>query len=130
MTAAGAARALLLLFGLGFAALGVRFFADPAALTAESDVAMPTIKAVMEIRTVYGGMFAGVGLAIVVLGWRRETLAPGLTALIVIAGLVAIARVAAIALGQAPDALFAALLAVEIVGVAIAAWLLKRLRAT
>lgn len=130
MTTVGAARTLLLLFGFGFALLGIRFFADPAALTTESDVVMPNMKAIMEIRTVYGGMFLGVGLAIAALGWRKETLEAGLLVLIMIAGFVALARIAAIAIGQQPDPLFASLLAIEIVGVAAAAWLWRRLRAT
>ena len=49
--------------------------------------------------------------------------------LALVAGSVALARLAAIALGQAPDPLFATLLAIEIVGVALAAWILRGLAA-
>ncbi|WP_188237570.1 DUF4345 family protein [Sphingopyxis sp. LK2115] len=132
MTRAGlerAGRMLTALFGVGFLLLGLRYFADPGALTVETDVAMPSIKAVMEIRTVYGGMFVGVGLATALLGWRDTTMRAALWVLALVAGSVALARLAAIALGQAPDPLFAALLAIEIVGVALAAWVLRRLAA-
>lgn len=132
MTRAGAermGRILAAVLGIGFVLIGLRYFVDPGALTVETDVAMPTIKAVMEVRTVYGGMFVGVGLTIALLGWRRATLVPALWALILISGCVALARVAAIALGQAPDPLFTALLVVELVGVALALWALQGLRA-
>lgn len=132
MTRAGLERAgciLTALFGVGFLLLGLRYFADPGALTAEAEVAMPSAKAVMEIRTVYGGMFVGVGLATVLLGGRHATVRAALWVLALVAGSVALARLAAIALGQAPDPLFAALLAIEIVGVALAAWILRGLAA-
>lgn len=124
-----AGRILTALFGIGFVLIGLRYFVDPAALTIETDVAMPTTKAVMEIRTVYGGMFVGVGLTTFLLGWRRATIASGLWALVLIGGAVAAARIAAVVLGQAPDALFAGLLAVELIGVAIALWVLRGLGA-
>jgi uncharacterized membrane protein len=131
MTRAGAermGRILTAVLGIGFVLIGLRYFVDPGALTVETDVAMPTTKAVMEVRTVYGGMFVGVGLTIALLGWRRATLVPALWALVLISGCVALARVAAVALGQAPDALFAALLAVEVIGVALGLWALRGLR--
>lgn len=115
-------------FGLGFVLIGLRYFFDPGALTIETDVTMPTTKAVMEIRTVYGGMFVGVGLATFVLGVRRATLPSGLWALAIIGGSVALARIAAILLGQRPDTLFAVLLAVELIGVTIALWVLWAMR--
>ncbi|GEM_PF-1903467 len=124
-----AGRILTAVFGLGFVLIGLRYFFDPAALTIETDVAMPSTKAVMEIRTVYGGMFVGVGLTTLLLGWRRATLAPGLWVLVLIGGCVAAARIAAVLLGQAPDTLFAGLLAVELIGVAIALWVLRGLGA-
>ena len=120
-------RGLLLLFGAGFALLGLRYFIDPHALTAESGVAIPSAKSMMEIRTVYGGLFAGLGLAVTALGLKRATIPAGLTALILTAGTVALARIAAIALGEAPDTLFATLLAIELVGVALAALALRGL---
>lgn len=123
-----AGRILTAAFGLGFVLIGARYFLDPGALTIETDVAMPGTKAVMEIRTVYGGMFVGVGLATFLLGWRRATLESGLRVLALIGGSVAVARIAAIMLGQAPDALFAGLLAIELVGVAIALFVLRGLR--
>lgn len=132
MTRAGlerAGRMLTALFGVGFLLLGLRYFADPGALTVETDVAMPSTKAVMEIRTVYGGMFVGVGLATALLGWRDTTMRAALWVLALVAGSVALARLAAIALGQAPDPLFAALLAIEIAGVTLAAWILRPLAA-
>lgn len=131
MTRAGAermGRILTAVLGIGFVLIGLRYFVDPGALTVETDVAMPTIKAVMEVRTVYGGMFVGVGLTIFLLGWRRATLVSALWALVLISGCVALARVVAVALGQAPDALFAALLAVEVIGVALGLWALRGLR--
>jgi hypothetical protein len=120
-------RILLILFGIGFMALGSRYFADPHALTAETDVGVPTGKAVMEVRTVYGGMFFGLGLAVLVMGLKRSLLAAGLWVLILVAGSVAAARMLAIALGQAPDPMFATLLGIEIIGVALAAFALRRL---
>ena len=120
-------RILLVLFGIGFMAIGARYFADPHALTAETDVAAPTGKAVMEVRTVYGGMFFGLGLAVLVTGLRRHLIAAGLWVLILVAGSVALARLAAIALGQAPDPVFATLLGIEIVGVGLAALALRRI---
>lgn len=132
MRRAGLERAGLILttlFGVGFLLLGLRYFADPGALTAETDVVMPSTKAVMEIRTVYGGMFVGVGLATALLGWRETTVRAALRVLALVAGSVALARLAAIVLGQTPDPLFAALLAIEIVGVALAAWILRGLAA-
>jgi len=113
-------RILLIVFGLGFMLIAVRYFVDPALLTAETGVAIPSVKAMMEIRTVYGGMFFGIGLTTLFLGLRRATLGAGLWVLILTAGSVAVARVAAILLGQAPDALFTGLLATEIVGVLLA----------
>lgn len=133
MTRAGAermGRILTAVLGIGFVLIGLRYFFDPGALTVETDVAIPTIKALMEVRTVYGGMFVGVGLTIALLGWRRATLVPALWALVLISGCVALARVAAVALGQAPDPLFTALLVVELVGIALALWALRGLRAT
>lgn len=126
---ARAARVLLLLFGIGFILLGLRYFADPQALTAESNVYIPDAKAVMEIRTVYGGMFFGLGLTLAVMGWRPALRAAGLWMLILVAGSVAAARLIAIALGQAPDAMFASLLAIELAGVALAAYLLRSINA-
>ena len=121
------AKGLLLLFGAGFALLGARYFIDPSALTVESDVMSPTAKAMMEIRTVYGGLFVGVGLAVAAAAFRPTLLPAGLALLILVAGCVAIARLAAIALGQAPDLMFATLLLIEIVGAALAALALRRL---
>ncbi|WP_338426199.1 DUF4345 family protein [Sphingopyxis kveilinensis] len=132
MTRAGAermGRIVTAVLGIGFMLIGLRYFIDPGALTVETDVAMPTTKAVMEIRTVYGGMFVGVGLTILLLGWRRATLVPGLWALVLISGCVALARIAAVALGQAPDPLFTALLAIELVAIGLALWALRGLRA-
>lgn len=122
-------RALLYLFGVGFMLLGVRYFADPRALTGESDIVLPNAKAMMEIRTVYGGMFAGLGLTLTLFSLRESDVAAGLRVLITVAGLVAAARIGAIALGEAPDTLFAALLGVEIVGVILAAIALRGLPA-
>lgn len=126
---ARAAQILLLLFGVGFIILGLRYFADPHALTAESNVAVPDAKAVMEIRTVYGGMFFGLGLSLLVMAVRRELRRAGLWLLMLVAGSVAVARLIAIALGQAPDPMFASLLGIELVGVAIAAYLLRAVKA-
>ncbi|HEY0629315.1 MAG TPA: DUF4345 domain-containing protein [Sphingomicrobium sp.] len=126
---ARAAQILLLLFGVGFIILGLRYFADPHALTAESNVAVPDAKAVMEIRTVYGGMFFGLGLSLLVMAVRRELRRAGLWLLMLVAGSVAVARLIAIALGQAPDLMFASLLGIELVGVAIAAYLLRAVKA-
>ena len=120
-----AARILLLLFGVGFILLGLRYFADPHALTAESDVDIPGPKAMMEIRTVYGGTFFGLGLSLLVMSLRRELRAAGLWLLILVGGSVATARLIAIALGQAPDAMFAMLLGIELIGVAVASYLLR-----
>lgn len=118
-------RWLTIAFGLGFVLLGLRFFADPHALTGESNVALPDAKAVMEIRTVYGGMFAGLGIALAWLGARAATLGAALWLLLVVMSVVAAARIVAILLGQAPDALFATLLVVELVGAALAAVALR-----
>lgn len=124
-----ATQILLLLFGIGFMLLGLRYFADPHALTAESEVAIPSAKAMMEIRTVYGGMFFGLGLTLTVMGLRAALRAAGLWLLMLVAGSVAAARLIAIALGQAPDAMFATLLAIELIGVAVAAYLLRGINA-
>lgn len=126
---ARAAQILLLLFGVGFIILGLRYFADPHALTAESNVAVPDAKAVMEIRTVYGGMFFGLGLSLLIMAVRSDLRRAGLWLPMLVAGSVAVARLIAIALGQAPDPMFATLLGIELVGVAIAAYLLRTLRA-
>jgi hypothetical protein len=120
-------RTLLVLFGIGFMLLGLRYFADPRALTGETDVAMPTTKAVMEIRTVYGGMFTGLGLVVTIFGLRKTTLAAGLRILVIVSGTVALARIGAIALGQAPDPLFTGLLGIEIVGIFLALLALRGL---
>lgn len=120
-------RILLILFGIGFLALGIRYFADPHALTAETDVGVPSGKAVMEVRTVYGGMFFGLGLTVLAMGLKRDLLAAGLWVLILVAGSVAIARMLAIMLGQAPDPMFATLLGIEITGVALATFALRNL---
>ncbi len=118
-------RWLTIVFGLGFVLLGVRFFVDPHALTGESNVALPDAKAVMEIRTVYGGMFAGLGIALAWLGSRAATVGAALRLLLIVMSVVAAARILAIALGQAPDALFATLLGVEVTGAALAAVALR-----
>lgn len=120
-------RWLLLAFGTGFALIGVRYFVDPALLTVETDVSMPSIKAVMEIRTVYGGMFIGLGLTVIALALRKSTVTSGLWVLVLTAACVALARILAIALGQAPDPFFAGLLAIEVVGVAVALVVLRGL---
>jgi hypothetical protein len=120
-----ATQILLLLFGVGFMLLGLRYFADPHALTAESGVAIPSAKAMMEIRTVYGGMFFGLGLTLSVMGLRPALRTAGLWLLILVAGSVAVARLIAVALGQAPDAMFTTLLVIELVGVSLAAYLLR-----
>lgn len=118
-------RVLLYLFGIGFMLLGVRFFADPRALTGESDVTLPNAKAVMEIRTVYGGMFAGLGLTLAMLSLRESDVGTGLRVLITVTGLVVAARIGAIALGQAPDVLFATLMGIEVAGIILAAIALR-----
>jgi hypothetical protein len=118
-------RVLLYLFGVGFMLLGVRFFADPRALTGESDVTLPNAKAVMEIRTIYGGMFAGLGLTLAMPSLRESDVGTGLRVLITVAGLVVAARIGAIALGQAPDALFATLMVIEVAGIILAAIALR-----
>lgn len=123
------AKGLLLLFGAGFALLGARYFIDPSALTVESDVMIPTAKAMMEIRTVYGGMFFGLGLSLLIMALRSELRVAGLWLIILVGGSVAIARLMAIALGQAPDQMFATLLAIELAGVAVAAYLLRAINA-
>ena len=123
------AQILLLLFAVGFMLLGARYFADPHALTTESDVAIPGAKAMMEIRTVYGGMFFGLGLSLLIMALRCELRVAGLWLIILVGGSVAIARLMAIALGQAPDQMFATLLAIELAGVAVAAYLLRAINA-
>lgn len=129
MNPATVGRWLLILFGAGFMALAARFFADPGALTRDSDVTIPTAKAIMEIRTVYGGVFFGLGLTVFVLALKRATLASGLWVLVFTAGATAAARLGAIALGQAPDPMFAGLLAIEVAGVAVALLCLRGLAA-
>jgi hypothetical protein len=79
----------------------------------------------MEIRTVYGGMFAGLGLTLAMLSLRESDVGTGLRVLITVAGLVVAARIGAIALGQAPDMLFATLMGIEVAGIILAAIALR-----
>ncbi len=118
------ARLSLYAVGLVFFGLGVMSLIAPANLTPLVEISMPTRIAVMEVRGVYGGFFAGIGFFFLLCARREGWFRAGLTAQAsVFAGFV-LGRTTGIVIGGAPNAFITALLAGEVLGLVIALALL------
>ncbi len=119
------ARFLAWATGLFFVAYGLAFALAPLGMIVfvTGDYPQAT-SGVIDIRATHGGMSAAVGLAILALAWRRETLrhALALTALVLLA--MAAGRVLGMVLDGSPNVIMYLFLAAELV-VGVAALLLR-----
>lgn len=120
------AKYLVGFYGLAFLVLGALFLIAPGALTATTQVALPTRVAVQEIRAVYGGFFLGVGLYLFLCAVRAAGLRQGLIALAVIMGGLTVGRVLGFLIDGPANAQLYVLTASEVVGVVLALVLLRR----
>ncbi len=121
------ARVSLYAVAVGFLGLGLQFMLLPGALTTQIGIVLPTPVAVMEIRGVYGGFFFGTGLFFLLFARRDVWLRPGLVAQASIMGALVVGRTVGLILDGRPNALIAALLAVEFVATIVALVGLKQL---
>jgi hypothetical protein len=118
-------RYLLYAFAIAFLLLGMQFLAVPTALTAQTQIALPTPVAVEEVRGVYGGFFLGTGLYLLLCAWREPWRRQGLVALAAIMGGLVLGRVLGLVLDGPANALLYLLLASEIAGLVLALYLLR-----
>lgn len=118
----------LVLYGLGLLGFGILFLLSPEQLTSQVGTEMPTATSMMDIRAVYGGLFAGVGAFWVYSARTPALQRPGLVSLaFAMVGLV-IGRTVGLTDGS-PNALIIGLFAVEVIGAAVAIAALRAQRA-
>jgi hypothetical protein len=120
------AKYLVGFYGVAFLILGALFLVAPGALTATTQVALPTPVAVQEIRAVYGGFFLGVGLYLLLCALRVSGLRQGLVALVMIMGGLVIGRFFGFAIDGPANTQLYVLTASEVVGLVLALVLLRR----
>jgi peptidoglycan/LPS O-acetylase OafA/YrhL len=80
------ARVSLYLFSLGLLGFGVLFLVFPVSLTDLVGIVLPAPSAIMEVRGVYGGLFIGTALFLLLCARREPWLRPGVTALAIMSG--------------------------------------------
>ena len=121
------ARLSLYVMAVVFLGLGPMSLIAPTNLTPLVEISMPTPIAVMEIRGVYGGLFFGIGFFFLLFARSDAWLRPGLVAQAGIMGGFVLGRTVGIVLGGAPNLFIAALLAGEVLMVAVALVALRQL---
>ena len=119
------ARLSLYIVAVVFLGLGIMSLIAPVNLTKLVEIVMPTNVAIMEVRGVHGGFFAGTGFFLLIFARRDAWLQPGLVAQASIFGGFVLGRTLGIVIGGAPNLFIAALLAGEVVGLAVALILLR-----
>lgn len=118
------ARGSLFFFAVSFLVLGLVHLAMPSMLTALVQVSMPTPVAMQEIRGVYGGFFFGTGLYLLLCAQRPAWLGAGLAAQAAIMGGLVLGRTLGLIVDGPAIPFIYFLLAVEVVGLAIALYAL------
>src|SRR5262245_2313698 len=114
-----AARIFLAVFGLGFAAFALLFLISPAMLTTLADIQLPTSTAAVEVRSVYGGMFLGVGALMLFFARSASGLRPGMVVLGILSGGLVIGRTLGFLFDGAANWLIYTLYVSEIIGLVV-----------
>lgn len=121
-----AARWLLGLSAVMFLLLGANGLINPTGHLAPYGITLTTPGWLGEVRANYGGMHVGIGLLLGLgalrVDWRRT----GLAVLLVFLGGLAVGRTLSVVVDGAPPAFALVFIGVEVVGAALAAWLLWR----
>ncbi len=123
------ARLALYLFGLGLLGSGLLFLAVPAAITALVEIPLPTPSDIMEARAVYGGLFIGTAVFLLLCARRKGWLRLGVIALAFISGGLVLGRTVGLLLGGPAVLSIYALLGSEIAVLAIALLALRQIDA-
>ncbi|GAB4358253.1 MAG: hypothetical protein Kow0073_16610 [Immundisolibacter sp.] len=93
------ARFVLIFTGLSFAGYGVACFLYPVAVAGYfTGFGMAAPAALIEARAMYGGLQAGFGVFCLLAGFRRPWTVPALAAIAWVMGMLALARLAGLAL--------------------------------
>ncbi|HMR06493.1 MAG TPA: DUF4345 domain-containing protein [Polyangiaceae bacterium] len=122
------ARGVLVLCGLAFLAVGIAFLVTPVSMAAHVGITLDAVSSKSDLRAVYGGLDAGLGLFFLACAGRRSWVAPGLfAAMLCFVGLVA-GRITSLTLDGAPGALVFLLFGSELLGAVGSAWGLFSLR--
>ncbi len=121
-------RLSLYVMALAFLGLGAMSLVAPTNLTPLVELGLPTPIAIMEVRGVYGGLFFGIGSFFLLFARRDEWMRPGLVAQVGVMGGFVFGRTVGIVLGGLPNLFISALLAGEVLIVAVALAALRRLR--
>lgn len=120
-------RLALYIFSLGLLSFGTLFLFLPTALTSLVQISLPTPVAVMEVRGVYGGLFVGTALFLLVCARRDTWLQPGLVALAIISGSLVVGRILGLILDGWGIPFIWALLASEVAVLVMALVALKQI---
>ena len=122
------ARLVLLLSGAAFLAVGLPFLVDPASTAARVDLTLSSALADNDVRAVYGGLQAALGVLLVAAATAPSAASAALVLQQVSFGGLVLGRAASwLAVGP-PGPLGVALLAAELVGLAAGAIARRRLR--
>jgi hypothetical protein len=117
---------VLWLISLTFLGFGLAFLLNPSGMTEGLDIALPTLRAEIEIRAFYGGLEIGFAVFLALAAGRPTWRQPALVATTLVLGGTAATRV----VGQLLGGYFpmhAAYAALELSGAALSAWVASRL---
>lgn len=120
------ARITLILFGLGFAAFSALFLAAPTSITSMVGILLPSTPSLIEIRSVYGGMFLGVGALMILFALQDDGVRPGMIVLGMISGGLVIGRIVGFIADGAANLLIYTLFGSEVFGLIVAALVLRQ----
>lgn len=121
-----AARIVLGLSALVWLPYGVYCFLAPGSLADAAGVAATTPTGAIELRAMYGGLQAGIGLLCALAVARGDLVRPALLALLFLTGGLGLARLGAAATAASVDGYTGFALGFEWATAALAAWLLAR----
>jgi hypothetical protein len=96
-------RIALVIVASVFLGLGTMSLIAPSILTPLVEIVLPTPVAMMEVRGVYGGFFAGIGLFFLLSARRDAWIRPGLVAQASVFGGFVFGRTLGIVIGGAPN---------------------------
>lgn len=120
------ARAVLWTCAVLYGVVGLVGLATPAALAALVEIQLLTPTARVDFGAMYGGLEAGLGVALGICARRRSWLQPGLiVAAVTLAGF-AVARAAGLLLNEGAAPLMRYLLVAEVVATVACAWAARR----
>jgi len=119
-------RRFLLATGILYVLLGVAYLVAPVRMAALADLALPTAKAVIEIRGFYGGQLVGIGAFILLGAWRSSYASPALLLIALSLGGTAVGRLVGISSAGTLPPIIVGVLAIEITASVVALFLLIR----